>query len=297
MFKTGTERKRRVAAALAGGLLMLGVSASAAAAFGDSGALGGRHDDTGSGLLDGSDSFSDGYAALPTADPADLGAFIHVTSGYVWEGGAAALTVTLNPALTADDLPYGELAVDYETIGGTATVDVDYRPVSGTVYLTPDEPSSEIRAETYFDDIEERDETFRVRFTYDTGDGDLAAVDGQAVIRSQAVVGLAGGDRRVCEGTDAVIGIEAVVPAEHDVTVSVVTSSGTAIGGVDYDDTAQEVTLPAFRTSAKATIGIASDDIAEYAAETFIVRVVSDGPATRIRGNVAYMHIVDESLC
>jgi len=104
---------------------------------------------------------TDTLAATPVIDPPS--AAVEVEEGADGETGAATMTVTLAQAAPVD------VAIDFETIGGTATDGEDYTATTGSITIPAGDTQGTIEVEILGDDDIEANEFVDLRLTATSG--------------------------------------------------------------------------------------------------------------------------------
>ncbi len=197
--------------------------------------------------------------------------------------GSLTFTVTLSAVSGRD------VTVTYGTANGTATAGTDYTATANATLTIPaGTTTGTIRVPVTQDALDEDDETFKVTLS---GAANATVVDGEAtgtITDDDAPPGLSVADQT---GSESVGNLSFTVTLSavsgRDVTVTYVTSDGTATAGTDYTASANAtLTIPAGSRTRTIAVPVTQDMLDELD-ETFKVTLsnpvnvtVVDGEAT-----------------
>lgn len=205
----------------------------------------------------------------------DLGVNFASSTAQVGEAaGAAHLSVSLEAT------PLGRASVSYTVVPMSATADLDYAAVEGTLSFSPQEPRQTIRIPILDDRVREGSETFRVLLHDPDGSGVLGG-------RRVATVTILDDDRGfrlelisnpVLE-TDgkAVLSVHRSSDAPGRQTVEYATEPASATPGVDYTPVSGTLTFAPQEASRRIEVPIHAD-LENEGSESF--RVVLSNPST-----------------
>ncbi len=142
---------------------------------------------------------------------------------------------TLTFTVSLDNASGSSLTVDYATSNGTATSGSDYEAASGTLSFAAGEASKTVSVTVLGDQVVERDETFTLMLSNNTGQSSISDATGTGTISNddEATVLIAN-----VSGTEdgGAITLTATLDRAVDggFTVQVNTTNGTATGGADF---------------------------------------------------------------
>lgn len=205
-----------------------------------------------------------------------------------------AVSTSLN-VLLPDPAPEA-VTVDYEVVAGTATADVDYTAVSGTLSFAMGESLQLLTLPILDDLLDEADETFTVRL--------LNPSLGSVGTPSEAVVTITDNDEPPTVQWEAaeVNGAEGVatqvmtailsVASGQPVMVDVATADGTAVSAADYTAVSETLTFAPGETSQTVTVSIV-DDLVEEGSETLTAMLSNPVNAALGTPDVATLTILD----
>lgn len=211
-----------------------------------------------------------------------------VTGGSELESaGTVPFTLTLHPPSAK------QITLDWATVAGSATADVDYTSASGSLSFAAGEISKTINISIIPDNLDEHDETLGLSLTnlqeVSAGNSTAATIRDEDIMPTIAISGpLSGGESGVATFTASLSG-----DSGRDVTVQFSTSSGTAAAGKDFVALSEPKVIRAGTRTADGTVTILTDNIHELT-EMFSVNMTADF-ATVIDG-VAEYDIVDDDL-
>jgi len=176
------------------------------------------------------------------------------------------------------------VAVNYETINGTATAGSDYTSASETLTFNPGETSKTFTIQVVGDTTYESDETFTVDLSNATNatiatsqaTGTIQNDDNQptASISIANVSGNEGGS-----GTTFSFVVSLSNASSETVTVQYTTADGSAIEGSDYTATSGTLTFNPDETSKTVNVAVIGDNVHEPD-ETFTVNLSNAANAT-----------------
>ena len=223
-------------------------------------------------------------SAIGTITNDDVAALISVGDVQVVEtdGGAPAASFPV----TLDRPAPAVITVTYTTIDDSAIAPTDYVAKSGTLRFAAGATAGVIKVPIVGDAFEESDEMFTVALTGVTaGPGVLDVDQATGLILDNDVTGVASiGDATVTEGN---LGTKAIVftvtldqPTHGPIQIGYTTADGSALAGTDYVAKSGIVKFAKGATTAKISIPVMGDRVAE-SAEAFTVALtgVTSGPA------------------
>lgn len=181
----------------------------------------------------------------------------------------ATFTITLShPA----PLP---ITLDFVTVAGTATVNVDYQFTSSTVSFAAGQQTATFTVPIIGDLVDEPGETFSVVLSNPTN---VVILDGTAVATIQNDDGLSINDVTVTEGDNGtkqfVFTVNLSSPSANTVSVNYQTADGTGSQNSDYNNASGQLTFIPGETSKTISITVNGDTINEKD-ETFFVNLLS----------------------
>ena len=202
------------------------------------------------------------------------------------DGGDATLTFTVALAPQAT----GTVTVDWATADGTAEAGTDYRAGSGSLTFNAGDASRTVSVAVAGDDVDEPNETFRVRLSNPAGamlgravaTGTIIDDDGAGPAPPPRPV-LSIGDAQAAEGDagDAALAFSVTLNrrATGTVTVDWATADGTAQAGTDYAAGSGTLTFNAGETSGTVSVLVSGDSVDEPN-ETLTVTLSNPSGAT-----------------
>jgi len=204
----------------------------------------------------------------------------------------ATFPVTLSKALQVP------VTLNYATADGTATANVDYVPVAGTLTFAPGETQKTILVSVIGDTVNEAAETFTLNLS-NAANGTITTPQLTGTISNDdGVVSVAIGDLSVTEGTGgtttAQVPVTLSVAAGQTVSVGYTMTAGTATTA-DYTNATGTVTFAPGVTSQTIPINIVTDAIFE-ANETFTVTLRTPVNATIARAAATVTIVNDDPL-
>jgi len=189
----------------------------------------------------------------------------------------AVLNVTLS---AASSFP---ITVNYATTGGTATSNVDYTAISGTVTFAPGEISKPVTVTVLGDLINEVNETINVDLTTPVN---ATIADSRGVVtitENDPLPSIAINDISVTEGNSgtktATFTLTLSAASSRNVTVTYATADGTAVAATDYTARTGNLTFTAGATTVTVAITVRGDTTLEPD-ETVLVNLTNPVNAT-----------------
>lgn len=187
-----------------------------------------------------------------------------------------------------------DITVKYQTIAETATIDNEFRSVTGTLTIPAGDTVAVISVPTYHDRVDEVDEAFALQLFAPTG---AVLAGGEKTLSQTGIIldddgtgsnlSLFVSDAVVTEGDsgskNAVFEITLSSPHATDLTLSYKTVNGTASAGSDYLAKSGTVTFLAGQTKAAVLIPVYGDHLLENN-ETFSLVVT---PTLAIKNGTA----------
>lgn len=217
-----------------------------------------------------------------------LEANVNATEGGVGSVSSATFTITLSQALPTT------VSVDVSTMDGTAIAGQDYVAVNQTLSFSPGVTSQQISVPLIGDAISEPDETFTLvlsnpvgaQINNGTATGTIVDDDGGGT-PPPIIPSLSISDASVTEGdtgtTNLTFTVSLSSAATSTVTVSAMTSDGSATAGTDYLTTNAQVSISPGVTSATFSVPVNGDTMNE-ADETLNVTLSGAVGATILDG-------------
>ena len=207
-------------------------------------------------------------------------------SADVAEGGMAAFTVTINPAV----IPGDTVTVDYKTVDGppspsNAVAWSDYTPKTDTLTFTAGQSTQDITISTLNESEVEFEETFTAELTLATtlADATFGVTTGTCNIlvddQYKFAIDDISEDENVGNATFTV-SVNPAIQAGHTVTIDYTTADGTAEdqnGSNDYTLTNGTLTFNALDTSHTIVVPITDDTLVEFE-EIFVVDLSNSLP-------------------
>jgi uncharacterized delta-60 repeat protein/uncharacterized repeat protein (TIGR01451 family) len=220
------------------------------------------------------------------------------SADYFVDEGATNITLYVVRA----GMPSGPLTVDYTTGNGTATADIDYTLVSGRLTFSPYEFMKAITVPILEDTLAEGDETFTVRlFNLSPGaslinpsNATVTIVDNDVAFHFDAPAYTVAED-----GTNALIRVVRQGGTSNLVSVTLVSSGGTASAGQDYVAVSNVVVFPPGVTTQTVPVPIL-DDLLIEGNETVLLQLLYPWPAgVAVLGSPAQatLAIADNDAC
>jgi aryl-phospho-beta-D-glucosidase BglC (GH1 family) len=206
---------------------------------------------------------------------------------YLTTEGDSGLT-HMHVVLTLSKASSVPVTVRYASEDATATGDVDYELLSGTVTFAPGETRQTIHAHVFGDRMVEATESYRIRLSAPTNAtlaDDLGVVtitnDDMAALPSLSIA-----DASIAEGNSGTrvmnLTVTLSAPASGPVTVGYATANDTATAGSDYTAKSGTLSFAAGETSKTIQVTITGDRVSE-ANERF--KVVLTSPSGAVLGD------------
>jgi hypothetical protein len=187
---------------------------------------------------------------------------IGINSAFLTEG-AQGTSSNVQVQVTLSNPSSQTITVAYATANQTATAGSDYVAASGTVTFNPGETTKNIPIQINGDDVDEISETFVVSLTNPTnatigtaqntvtiGDDDGPTISINSISVNEGNTGV----------TTATFTITLSAASVQDVLVNLATASGTATGGLDYQQVfSGTVFIPAGQTSTTVNLRVFGD--------------------------------------
>jgi hypothetical protein len=223
--------------------------------------------------VSGGATFPDGQtstsAALVIVDnDFSSGRFFFATNTYSVDEAAGVATITVNR--TGGSV--GIAAVDYHTVGDTATAGVDYQSVSGTLVFASGQVSNSIKIPILNDTQVEGNETVLLVLTNATGgatfpNGQLSATATLTILDDDlpsSHLNFSASHYSVHEaGSFATITVNRTGSSAGSVAVDYYTMAGTATAGVDYQSVSGRLIFASGQTTRSFNIPILDDTLVE----------------------------------
>ncbi|MEM7032678.1 MAG: Calx-beta domain-containing protein [Chloroflexota bacterium] len=181
-------------------------------------------------------------------------------SGVVTEGDAGSLSATFTVSIT--NAISDAVTINYDTIAGTATADVDFTASTGQQVVIPaGDTTGTIQVDVTGDLLDELDETFEVMLT--------AATNGiiQDAPNNAATMTIADNDQSQISINDVAITEEDVtttatftisldIPSDRTITVTYQTENDTAMAGTDFVSKSETISFAPTETEVGVSIDI-----------------------------------------
>jgi hypothetical protein len=195
------------------------------------------------------------------------------------EGSAGTMSVTV----TRTGLEILPLTVRY-SVGGTASSEEDYSPLSGSVVIPAGEQSASIPLQWINDSLPESNETIvltlRSNAAYEVGPEDIAVL---TIIDNDAEVTVQPSSPSTSEGAgSSSFVIRRSMVTRTDLSVRF-TLSGTAVNGTDYSAISPPVSIPANASSITIPVNALMDNIVEPD-ETVVLTLQTGGAPDYVVG-------------
>jgi glucose/arabinose dehydrogenase len=189
----------------------------------------------------------------------------------------ANFPVTLSAASPVD------VSVGYQVYDGTATMQVDYAPVRGTLVIPAGQTSATIAVPIFGDKMYESDEKFTVKLSSSLNASITRSTGTGTILNDDAPPAITIVPTSVVEGnsgvTYAAFSVTLSTPSGFAATVNYATADGTATAGSDYLATSGTLTIPAGQRMGTILVSVLGDTQPEPD-ETFFVNLSSPGKAT-----------------
>ena len=221
-----------------------------------------------------------------------------VSDAAVVEGetGLRAAVFTITLAGPAADHP---ITVDFATADGSALAGNDYLQTYGAVAFAPGESQKQITIPVNGDRTVEPDETFFVDLSHAGGGVSIVDARGQGTIRTDEL-SLSVADVSLDEGQPEAFFVVTLagLGATEPVTVDFATNDGSALAGLDYEETHGSLTFLPGEMQRRIQVPVTDDNTFE-AAQTFSIVLSNPANATilqatatgTIRDNDAPPHV------
>jgi CSLREA domain-containing protein len=223
-----------------------------------------------------------GVVVVSIWDP-DTGPILSVVGTSVNEGnsGNTNTIVTVNLSIAIGQT----VTVLYQTFSMTATLGLDYQPVSGTLTFAPGVTSQTVSVPIIGDTIDEPDETFRVGLFNAVNAGIAVSSNPPVVliIDDDPAPAISVNDVGVIEGTsgttNAVFTIYLSSQSSKGVSINYATADGTATAGADYQSVNGTIVFAVGDTSRSVTVPVNGETVDEPL-ETFFLNLTGPVNAT-----------------
>ncbi|MEO0575488.1 MAG: Calx-beta domain-containing protein [Pseudomonadota bacterium] len=208
------------------------------------------------------------------------------------DSGTTAMMFTVS----MDRPGLGEVTVDYAASDAAAVTGSDYTAATGALSIAEGDTLASFSINVNGDTDVEADEQFVVNLLNASANARIAVDEATGLILNDDFAKVSIGPAGVTEtdsGTRAVsmpVSLDAVTP--EDVTVSFVTSDGTALAGDDYTNRSDSITIPAGASSTSIAIDVIGDTAPE-AAEFFLVTLSDVQGLATLDQAVAFATILD----
>lgn len=210
---------------------------------------------------------------------------ISISDATVTEGNSGLTSATFNVTLSSTSSQ--NVSVNYATASNTAVSGSDFFTASGTLTFTPGQLSKPVTVQVIGDTVVEPDEFFFVALSSPVN-ATISDPNGVGTILNDdtvPTVSISISDAAVIEGScggtpKAVFNVNLSGTSSQNVSVSYVTSNGTAFSPGDYTAASGSVTIPAGQTSRPVEI-FAKSDISVESDETFFVTL-----SNPVNGNI-----------
>jgi hypothetical protein len=166
------------------------------------------------------------------------------------------------------------VSVDYSAFAGSATANVDFLPVSGTLTFAPGTESQDIVVPFIGDVLDENNETIDLQLSNPVNASLLTPSVMVPIIDDDPLPRLTVTDVGVVEGAaaKAVFSVALDAPSNRSVQVSFTTTGGTGTPGTDYRETSGSLIFAPGETLKQVEVTILTDGVAEPD-ETFLLNL------------------------
>jgi uncharacterized delta-60 repeat protein len=209
---------------------------------------------------------------------------------------ATSVTFTFTRAAGID----GAVSVDYATVAGTATANVDYTSRSGTLtWANGDSTSKNVAVPIIDDAIDEPNETFAMTLSNPTGGATLGTASASMLIvdndvSGPGILGIVQNVSVLETVGDAIVSVQRTNGFTGAVSVNYSTSSDTAVAGQDFTTTSGTLNWADGEGGVKfISIPILNDSVSELT-ESFVVTLAAAGGGATIGANPGYVSIQDD---
>ncbi|HEV7524553.1 MAG TPA: Calx-beta domain-containing protein [Acidimicrobiia bacterium] len=210
-----------------------------------------------------------------------------VPTVYVYDAsaieGAPGATHTMKFTALLTSPRATKTTVSYETVDGTALAGSDYTAKVGTMSIAAHKTTATVSVPVTGDNVQEGDETFGLALTGASGGVPVGTTQATGTILDDdathdPVVSV--GDASVMEGNsgtvNAVFTVTLSAPSATPTPVAYTTQNGDAVAGSDFVAKTGKVSIPAGSVSAKISIAVKGDTVAE-GTESFDVKLTGTG--------------------
>lgn len=162
---------------------------------------------------------------------------------------------------TVDKPSPHQITVEYATISASATSELDFVTMTGTLVIPANTTSVNIEVPILADNLEEEDETFSIKLTHPCNaflakdEGVVTILDTKLSIENALVV-----ER---QGNSASLDVRVNKPSPKEVSVNYVTKPISASSGLDYSSQSGTLIIPANASSGSISIPILDDALIE----------------------------------
>ncbi|MBM7841752.1 beta strand repeat-containing protein [Herpetosiphon giganteus] len=231
--------------------------------------------------------------AIATILDDDATPVITVANGEVSEGNSGSVTVTLNVSLSNPSSSL--ITVDYATVAGSATANVDFTSSNGSLSFAPGETSKTIDVQVLGDLLDETDESFSVELS-NPSNATAGSAGTVVILDDDAAPMLDLTGFPVLEGNTGTkpLTVTATLSAVSGqaVTVQYATFDNTATAGSDYTAISGTLTIPAGQLSQNIFVNV-NGDLIDESNETFTITVSNPQNANLLNSN-AIGTIIDD---
>jgi hypothetical protein len=209
---------------------------------------------------------------------------------------ATSVTFTFSRAAGVD----GIVSVDYATVAGTATANVDYTSRSGTLtWANGDSTSKNVAVPIIDDAIDEPNETFAMALSNPTGGATLGTASASMLIVDNDVsgpgtLGIVANVSVLETVGNAIVSVQRTGGFTGAVSVNYSTTPDTAVAGSDYTTTSGSLNWADGEGGVKfITIPILNDVVSELT-ESFGVSLTGGGGGATIGAGTGFVSIQDD---
>lgn len=187
---------------------------------------------------------------------------ISITSAAITEGDTGTDPMEFTVSLSEASIEV--ISVDYASEEVSATENIDYEPVSGSLTFQPGETEKTIIVNIIGDTFTEDDEAFRIRLSNLVGDVDITNLLATGtILTDEPIAQLSLNSLSTQEGNTGTTNLDFTlslnVATAEDVTVDYFTEDDTATAGEDYVAANGTVLIVAGQTEATISIAINGD--------------------------------------
>ena len=188
------------------------------------------------------------------------------------EPNTGTVTMTFSVRLSAPSTLTA--SVNYSTSDGTATGGVDYQPVAGVLVFDPGVTNRSIAVPINGDFLSESNETFFISLTSPTNANIVKGTSTGTITDNDGSPGLSVADATVIEGdvgaANMIFNVRLSAASGKIVSVGYATASGTALPGLDYQDSYGQLLFPPGMTNQTVSVSVFGDTIPEPAKTLFL---------------------------